>query len=102
MKKSLTAAIAALTFGGAIAASAAPAQARDYYGDGQYYGQRRHGNSTGTAIAAGALGLALGAALSSANRNSRSGYYNNGSSYYNNGSGYYNNGSNYYNNSSSY
>jgi hypothetical protein len=73
MRKSLTVAMAALTFGGAIAATAAPAQARPHgYYDG-YYGRHRHGNSD-AAIVAGVAGLALGAALASNNR----GYYNGG------------------------
>ena len=75
MRKTLTAAMAALTLGGAISAAAAPAQARDwghqgyygggygghYYGGGHYY---RHDNG-GAASAAGVVGLALGAALAS-------------------------------------
>ena len=76
-----------MTFGGAVAATAAPAQAREYrhYGgyDNRYYGRHR-GNDTGVAIAAGVAGLALGAALASngngysrgdASRGSSSGYY---------------------------
>ena len=59
--------------------AAAPADARDYY----RYG--RHHDRTGTAIAAGVVGLAIGAALAS---NSRDRYYDDGyypryrSSYY--------------------
>jgi hypothetical protein len=67
--------MAAITLGGAICATAAPAQARDHgwhggYGGygGHYY---RHDNG-GAAIAAGVVGLALGAALAS---NSHSYYY---------------------------
>jgi hypothetical protein len=64
MKKALTAAMAAVTLGGAVAATAAPAEARDwghhYYGG--YYGHRHHGDG-GAAVAAGVVGLALGAAL---------------------------------------
>ncbi|MDB5423311.1 MAG: hypothetical protein JWQ29_727 [Phenylobacterium sp.] len=91
MRKSLTAAMAALTFGGAIAATAAPAEARDYYGHGGRYYDRHRGNNTGAAVAAGVVGLALGAALASSSHNnngySRSysrGYYDDG--YY--GGGY--------------
>ena len=57
--------------------AAAPADARDYY----RYG--RHHDRTGTAIAAGVVGLAIGAALAS---NNRGRYYND--RYYNDG--YYN------------
>ena len=75
MRKSLTVAMAALTFGGAIAATAAPAQARPhgYYNNG-YYGHH-HGNDAGVAVAAGVVGLALGAAIAS---NGRPAGYNNG------------------------
>jgi hypothetical protein len=82
--------MAAIIFGGAIAATAAPAEARDrdgYYGYGGYdgYSRHHHGNSTGTAIAAGVVGLALGAALASSS-NHRGGYY--GNSYYDNSYAY--------------
>jgi hypothetical protein len=82
MRKTLTAAMAALTLGGAISTAAAPAEARDwghhggygghYYGGGRYYGR---GNG-GAAIAAGVVGLALGAALAdSGPRYYSGGYY---------------------------
>jgi hypothetical protein len=82
MRKSLAAAMAAITFGGAVAATAAPAEARDYRHRGDYYGGRRHhnNNDAGVAIAAGVVGLALGAAIAGSNNNS-GGYYNRG--YYN-------------------
>jgi hypothetical protein len=62
--------MAAITLGGAICATAAPADARPhggygYYGGGDYgerYEHRRHGDA-GAALAAGVVGLALGAAL---------------------------------------
>lgn len=63
MRKTLAAGLAALTFGGAVAAAAVPAtaDARPYhYG----YGHHRHGDAAGAAIVAGIAGLALGAALS--------------------------------------
>src|SRR5690349_17839638 len=90
MRKMLTAAMAAITLGGAISAAAAPAQARDwghrggygYYG-GNYYHGGHHDN--GAAVAAGVVGLALGAALAS---NSHSYYYDR--PYYR--SGYYDSG----------
>jgi hypothetical protein len=96
MRKSLTALAAALTFGGAVAAAAAPADARPYGGHyGHYnYGHSHHrNNDAGVAIAAGVVGLALGAALAGNSGHSyyNSGYYNGG--YYNNG--YYNNGYGY-------
>jgi len=86
MRKALTAAMAAITLGGAVVATAAPAEARPhgYYG-GYYGGHYRHDN-TGAAVAAGVVGLALGAALAS---NSHS-YYDRG--YYDRGyyaPGYY-------------
>jgi hypothetical protein len=80
MKKVLTAALAALTLGGAVATAAAPADARPYdghyYGGGHYY---RHDNG-GAAVAAGVVGLALGAALAS---NAHPYYYDRG--YYDRG-----------------
>jgi len=90
MRKTLTAAMAALTFGGAVAATAVPAEARPY--DGRYYGdyrRDRRDNDAGVAIAAGIVGLALGAALTSGN-NSSYGSYGYAQPYY--GSGYYDRG----------
>jgi hypothetical protein len=64
MRKTLAAGLAALTFGGAVAAAAVPAtaEARPYHGG--YYGHHGHGDAAGAAIVAGIAGLALGAALS--------------------------------------
>ena len=92
MRKTLTAALAALTFGGAVAATAGSAEARPYgynrYYGGNYYGGYRggyggyryhrhhHGNDAGVAIAAGVVGLALGAAIAS--NSGRQGYYDDG------------------------
>ena len=92
MRKFLTSALAALTFGGAVAATAVPAQARDYYRNGTYYRHHRGGGDTAAVAAfAGIAGLALGAALSSnSNGRGRSGY---SSSY--SYSGGYNNGYRY-------
>jgi hypothetical protein len=76
MRKALTAAMAAITLGGAVCATAAPAEARPhggYYHGGYYGGHYRHDNG-GAAVAAGVVGLALGAALAS---NSHS-YYDRG------------------------
>ena len=82
MRKSLAVAMAALTFGGAIAATAVPAQARDHYGHGGWRGgydrdYRRDNN--GAAIVAGIAGLAIGAALADGGGHgyaySRSAYY---------------------------
>src|SRR5437667_2335574 len=85
MKKSLTAAMAALPFGGAVVATAAPAEAQRYdhhgyygggYDGGRYYDRGRHHDGHGDALAAGVVGLALGAALASSNNhnNYRGGY----------------------------
>ena len=60
MRKTLTAALAALTLGGAVCATAAPAQAQRFRGDFHH-----HGGRGGAAVAAGVLGLALGAAIAS-------------------------------------
>lgn len=79
MRKLISTALAAVTFAGAVAVSAAPAQARGhgggYYGGGYSHGDYyRHGdNDTGTAVAAGVVGLALGAALASSGNHG--GYY---------------------------
>jgi hypothetical protein len=75
MRKTLTAAMAAITLGGAVCATAAPAEAEHYRG-GYYDGYHRHHDNGGAAVAAGVLGLALGAAIAS-----------NGHPYY--GHGYY-------------
>lgn len=94
MKKVLTTALAALTFGGAVVATAAPAQAQRYdrhYG-GRYYDHHRHRDRGGDALAAGVVGLALGAAIASSSNNNRS-YYSNG--YYGSGYGYYDDGPRY-------
>ena len=80
MSKTLASAMAAVTLVGAICATALPAQARDHdhgygygyghdhdggYGDRGYENDhdRRGRDNSGVAIAAGVLGLALGAAL---------------------------------------
>jgi len=87
----MTTLIRKAAFGAALAAAAtmasAPADARDYY----RYG--RHHDRTGTAIAAGIVGLAIGAAIASSS-NDR--YYR-GGRYYDDGYYYprYNSGYNY-------
>ena len=74
MRKILTAAVAALTVAGGVAAVAGPAQADPY----RYYNGHKN-NDAGVAIAAGVVGLAIGAALASSNSNKRaSSYYDNG------------------------
>ena len=95
MRKFLTSAVVALTFGGAVAATAVPAQAQNYYGDGSY-GYRRHsGDKAALAAFAGIAGLALGAALSSSGRGGGYGRgYSSGNGYYSgdgysSGNGYY-------------
>lgn len=98
MRKALTAAMAAITLGGAVAATAAPAEARPHGGGGYYHGgyygggggYYRHDNG-GAAVAAGVVGLALGAALASNShsyydRGYAPGYYAPG--YYGYGGGY--------------
>jgi hypothetical protein len=67
MRKALTAALAAITLGGAVCATAAPAEAQHYRGGyGGYGGHYRHDRDNGgAALAAGVVGLALGAALAS-------------------------------------
>jgi hypothetical protein len=87
MRKALTAAIAAITLGGAVCATAAPAEAQHYRGGGYggyhggYGGHYRHGGNGGAAVAAGVVGLALGAALAS-NHGYSHGYYDRGYGYY--------------------
>jgi hypothetical protein len=88
MRKVLTAALAAITLGGAVCATAAPAEARDHYYGGRYYGGGRHQDGSGAAVAAGVLGLALGAAIASDHGYSHRGYYDRG--YYD--GGYYDRG----------
>ncbi len=66
MKKILTAALAALTLGGAVAATATSADARPYggwHGGGGYYHGGWHGGGAGWALGAGLAGLAVGAAI---------------------------------------
>lgn len=84
MRKILTAAVAALTLAGGIAASATPAEAQRY--DRRHYNR---GNDHGDAVVAGIAGLAIGAALASSNRDR--GYYR-GDRYYR--GGYYDRGYN--------
>jgi hypothetical protein len=62
MRKVLTAGLAALTLGGALVATAVPAQAYPY---GGWHGGGWHGGGwgPGAAVAAGVLGLAVGAAI---------------------------------------
>lgn len=66
MRKSLAAVMAAITVGGAVATAALPAQAQRY----ERHDHHRHRNdAAGAAIAAGIVGLALGAALTSNHNN---------------------------------
>lgn len=93
MRKVLTSALAALTFGAAVAATAAPAEA-DARGrhHRSYYRHHHHGggDKAAIAVAAGIAGLALGAALSDGDgpRRSRGGYSYSYSGGYNNGYAY--------------
>lgn len=92
MRKLLTAGLAALTLTSSLAAAgAADARPPGYYGD-RYYGDRyyggrdyrRHRNDDSDAIAAGIVGLALGAALASGSNGRRydRGYYYEDRRYY--------------------
>lgn len=76
MRKTLTAAMAAITLGGALCATAAPAQAhgwdRGWHG-GHYY--HHHGYDGGAALAAGVVGLALGAAIADSGPHYYRSYY---------------------------
>jgi hypothetical protein len=78
LKKILTGAVAALTVGGAAAATATPAAAQyrgghaayganygSYYGGGYRGYDRGRRDNTGAVIGAGILGLVIGAALTS-------------------------------------
>lgn len=78
--------VAASLLAGATFAAAAPAEAQRWHGGGGYYhggygggyhgGWHRGGVSTGTAVAAGLLGLGVGAAIASSDRGPR--YYDDG------------------------
>jgi hypothetical protein len=78
MNKILTAAIAAITLGGAVSATATAADARPYAG--HYYGGHYGGRGNGAAIVAGVAGLAIGAAIAS--DHPRYGYGYGGGPYY--------------------
>jgi hypothetical protein len=67
MRKILTAGLAALTLGGAVAGAAVPAQAEPHGGwrGGGWHGGGWRGDGAGLAVAAGILGLAAGAAIAS-------------------------------------
>ena len=79
MRKILTSALAAITFGGAVLATAAPAEAQRYRHD-YYRGHHHSGNTAATAAIAGIAGLALGSALAS-NGSSRGRVYSSGYGY---------------------
>lgn len=80
MRKFLTATAAALALGGVTLGAAAPAEARYYHG-GYYH----HHGGTGAAVAAGIIGLGVGAAIASDHGYYGRGYY--GPAYY--GPAYY-------------
>lgn len=91
MRKTLAAGMAALTFGGAVAAAAVPAtaDAREWHGDGGYHEGYRGGydhdrGNANAAIFAGVAGLAIGAALANGGHHS----YSSGSYYERGGYGY--------------
>lgn len=85
MRKFLTTALAVITFGGAVAATAAPAEARDYRRGHYRYDHRGGSNDVAVAAVAGIAGLALGAALANGGGRGSRGY---SSSYYSNGYAY--------------
>jgi opacity protein-like surface antigen len=77
MRKTLAAGLAALTFGGAIAAAAVPAtaEARPYGGYHRGWDRHHNNDAAGAAIVAGIAGLAIGAALAdNGHRNAYRGY----------------------------
>ncbi|HEV2530315.1 hypothetical protein [Phenylobacterium sp.] len=79
MRKTLAAGLAALTFGGAVAAAAIPATADAREWHGGYHGDwDHHRGNNNAAIFAGVAGLALGAALADSGRHS---YYRGGYAY---------------------
>jgi len=82
MRKFLTAATAALALGGVTLGAAAPAEAR-YHGGwhGGYHGHYRHGGSS-AALAAGIIGLGVGAAIASDRGYYGRGYYDYAPAYY--------------------
>jgi hypothetical protein len=84
MRKTLTAALAALTLGGAISATAVTSAEARPYAHAYYGGHYHHGNG-GAAVAAGIAGLAIGAAIASPHYYGGGPYY--GPAYY--GPGYY-------------
>ena len=63
MNKILTGALAALTLGGAVAATASPAAAQPWHGGYGHSGYGRGGWGAGAAVGAGLAGLAIGAAI---------------------------------------
>lgn len=75
MRKALTAAVAAITLGGALCATAVPAQAQRFDHRGFRGDFHHHGGHGGAAVAAGVLGLALGAAIASDHPYYGPGYY---------------------------
>jgi len=62
MNKIVTGALAALTLGGAIAATTVPADAQPFAG-GYHGGYGYRGPGVGAVVGAGVLGLAVGAAI---------------------------------------
>jgi len=79
MRKFLTAATAALALGGVTLGAAAPAEARYHGYHGGYHGHYYH-HGGGSALAAGIIGLGVGAAIASDGYYGPRGYY--GPAYY--------------------
>lgn len=95
MRKILTAGLAALTLAGGALATASPAAAQSHGGfHGHFHGGFHRGfdrDDGGIALAAGVIGLGLGAALASPHY-----YYDRGPGYYyDRGPGYYDYGPGY-------
>lgn len=109
MRKFLTSTLAAVTFAGAVAATASPATAESYRYDRYRHHDSNKGDVAAAAVIAGIAGLAIGAALSNGDhdrpRSSYGGYaYDPRSdSYYGgyDGDGYYG-GNGYYGGQRSY
>jgi len=81
MKKILTGALTALTVLGATAAATVPADAAPHGWHGGYHGGWHRGYGGG-AVAAGIIGLGLGAALAGGSYYGPPGYYYGGPAYY--------------------
>ena len=91
MRKIWTSAAAGLALVGTAVTVATPADAQRWRGGGRYHGGWHRGGGSGAAVAAGILGLGVGAAIASSNRGyyAHPGYYGYGAPVYYGGPGYY-------------